>query len=55
MRSAIEEELEPVRVCAQCTRAKTIRGVWYLLPGHGPTPFVCETCFHGSRSLKGAA
>lgn len=35
----------PRRVCAECRRAKTIRGVWYLMPGRGPTHFCCETCF----------
>ena len=37
---------EPARVCADCHRAKTVRGVWYLVPGRvGASPFVCETCF----------
>ena len=37
---------DPVRVCAECQRAKTIRGVWYLVPGLTvDSPFVCETCF----------
>lgn len=56
MRTAVEEDSEPVRVCAECARAKTIRGVWYLLPGRGRTAFVCETCFASSAaSLKGYA
>lgn len=36
---------DPVRTCAQCRRAKTIRGVWYLVPTGGASPFVCEACF----------
>ncbi|HVM45841.1 MAG TPA: hypothetical protein VM582_07895 [Candidatus Thermoplasmatota archaeon] len=43
---------DPVRVCAECRRAKTIRGVWYLVPGRAPAPFVCETCFATVRSAR---
>lgn len=42
---------DPVRVCAECRRAKTIRGVWYLVHGRGASPFVCETCFAMHPSL----
>ena len=41
---------EPFRVCSECRRAKTIRGVWYLVPGHAQSPFVCEACF-GARPV----
>lgn len=48
-RTAVEPiaspEAEPVRVCADCRRAKTVRGIWYLVPGRAPLPFVCETCY----------
>lgn len=40
---------EPVRVCGECHRAKTIRGVWYLVPGRSEVPFVCEACFGIAR------
>lgn len=43
---------EPARVCAECRRSKTIRGVWYLVPGSAPSPFVCETCFATQRSAR---
>ncbi|HET6404102.1 MAG TPA: hypothetical protein VFH78_05605 [Candidatus Thermoplasmatota archaeon] len=43
---------DPVRVCAECRRAKTIRGVWYLVPGRAPSPFVCEACFATHGSLR---
>lgn len=39
------EEADPVRVCADCRRSKTVRGIWYLVPGRAPLPFVCETCY----------
>ena len=42
---AASNEAEPVRMCADCRRSKTVRGVWYLVPGRGPLPFVCETCY----------
>lgn len=32
------------RSCARCTREKSIRGVWYLIPG-AQAPFVCESCY----------
>ena len=55
MRGIVREEepgmqADPVRVCADCHRAKTVRGVWYLVPGRvASSPFVCEACFgHGS-------
>lgn len=46
------QQSEPARVCAECHRSKTIRGVWYLVPGRmGPSPFVCEACFrHGGQA-----
>lgn len=43
---------EPVRVCGECHRAKTIRGVWYLVPGRGEVPFMCEACFGLSRTAR---
>lgn len=43
---------EPVRTCAECHRTKTIRGVWYLVPGRAPAPFVCEACFGHARMLR---
>lgn len=43
--SLLERVEEPVRTCAKCRRAKSIRGVWYLLSAVGPTHFVCETCY----------
>lgn len=48
---AVSVESEPVRTCAECRRAKTIRGVWYLVPGFAPLPFVCETCFATVRAV----
>lgn len=44
-----EASNDPARVCGECRRAKTIRGVWYLVPGRA-TPFVCEACF-GARPV----
>lgn len=43
-------DADVVRVCSECRRAKTIRGVWYLVPGRAPLPFVCEACF-GARAV----
>lgn len=43
---------DPVRVCAECNHAKTIRGVWYMVPGRGVHPFVCETCFSSKGSMR---
>lgn len=39
------------RTCTRCGLAKTIRGVWYILPDTGLTaPFLCESCFRaGAR------
>lgn len=43
---------DPVRVCSECRRAKTIRGVWYLVPRGGASPFVCETCFASRPAMR---
>lgn len=55
-RSLLETEAsanEPFRVCGECQRAKTIRGVWYLVPGRvAEHPFVCETCFAHARVAR---
>lgn len=40
------------RVCADCRRSKSVRGVWYLVPGRGDTPFLCETCFASVRAIR---
>lgn len=48
-------EAEPVRICADCHRTKTVRGVWYLVPGRGPLPFVCETCYAPIVSRRASA
>lgn len=48
--SMSSEAEDPMRTCADCGRAKTIRGVWYLFPGRAMSPFVCETCFVVVRS-----
>jgi hypothetical protein len=53
---ASEEEptvlIDVVRGCSECHRAKSIRGVWYLVPGHAASPFVCETCFSVPRTTS---
>ena len=44
---------EPARVCADCHRSKTVRGVWYLVPGRvGASPFVCEGCYGHSSPAR---
>lgn len=47
-------ERENVRVCAECDRAKSIRGVWYLVPGRAGSPFVCETCYASASKARAA-
>lgn len=47
------QQSEPVRVCADCHRSKTVRGVWYLVPGRiGVSPFVCEACFSAHGAMR---
>lgn len=49
----VAQEHDPIRTCGVCRRAKSIRGVWYLLPpGSRVAPFVCETCFAQQGMLK---
>lgn len=44
--------IEHVRVCGECQRAKTIRGVWYLIPARLDVPFVCEACYGVARTMR---
>lgn len=49
----VAQDDDPMRTCAVCRRAKSIRGVWYLMPpGFVSTPFVCETCFAQQGMIK---